>query len=387
MDTLTKEDLTMLSAIKSEPAVSLYAPMHQAGPDTRENHIRFKNRVQEAEAMLEQRGLGPREVASLLEPASALVDDEDLWQHQYGGFAMFLSEGESHHYSLPTEFEDLTVVGSRYHLKPLMPLLTGDGRFHILVVSLNKARLFEATRHSIHELDLGDVPTSLDEATRFDEPTAGRRQHGGDAPQRSREVAAPGTGISHGTGDVEYDKKEDIRRWFSWLENGVTGAINAGSTPLVFVGVHYLFAFYQQVNHYNHLLSEQVSGNPDAWREDEILDKAWEIVTPHFAKAKEEAIERYQAQVHQGTASSDLSDIVLAAMDGRVDTLIVGLGEQQWGSYDRENRKLELHDEQQSGDEDLLDLAAVQTLLNGGTVYAVPKEEVPEKTLAAIYRY
>jgi hypothetical protein len=36
-----------------------------------------------------------------------------------------------------------------------------------------------------------------------------------------------------------------------------------------------------------------------------------------------------------------------------------------------------------------LDLAAVQTLLHGGTVYAVDHERVPdeEAALAAIYRY
>jgi hypothetical protein len=39
-------------------------------------------------------------------------------------------------------------------------------------------------------------------------------------------------------------------------------------------------------------------------------------------------------------------------------------------------------------DEDLLDLAATQTLLHGGSVYAVEREHLPDATLiAAVFRY
>jgi hypothetical protein len=47
-----------------------------------------------------------------------------------------------------------------------------------------------------------------------------------------------------------------------------------------------------------------------------------------------------------------------------------------------------LHPEKEAGDKDLLDFVAAHTLLNGGTVYAVPFEEIPYSTaVAAIYRY
>jgi hypothetical protein len=42
----------------------------------------------------------------------------------------------------------------------------------------------------------------------------------------------------------------------------------------------------------------------------------------------------------------------------------------------------------QTGDEELLDLVAMQTLTHGGTVYGVKPEEVPDRQLlAAVYRY
>jgi hypothetical protein len=47
-----------------------------------------------------------------------------------------------------------------------------------------------------------------------------------------------------------------------------------------------------------------------------------------------------------------------------------------------------LHREVKPGDEDLLDFAAVHTLLNRGTVYAVELKKVPDEApLAAVFRY
>jgi hypothetical protein len=49
---------------------------------------------------------------------------------------------------------------------------------------------------------------------------------------------------------------------------------------------------------------------------------------------------------------------------------------------------VDLHPEPEPDDEDMLDFAAIHTLLNGGTVYAVEPEKVPDEApAAAIFRY
>jgi hypothetical protein len=64
------------------------------------------------------------------------------------------------------------------------------------------------------------------------------------------------------------------------------------------------------------------------------------------------------------------------------------VGVHQWGTYDPETMKVHLHLEAEPGDEDLLDFAAIHTFLNGGTVFAVEPDKVPnEALLAALFRY
>jgi hypothetical protein len=59
-----------------------------------------------------------------------------------------------------------------------------------------------------------------------------------------------------------------------------------------------------------------------------------------------------------------------------------------WGVFNPEGNSIQIHAQQETGDEDLLDLAALHTLTNGGTVYTVAQGDVPEhKAIAAILRY
>ncbi len=63
-------------------------------------------------------------------------------------------------------------------------------------------------------------------------------------------------------------------------------------------------------------------------------------------------------------------------------------GVQQWGLFNGENNNLKLHAQGEPGDEDLMDLAAYQTLEHAGTIYILKPEEVPGgEPLSAILRF
>jgi hypothetical protein len=89
-----------------------------------------------------------------------------------------------------------------------------------------------------------------------------------------------------------------------------------------------------------------------------------------------------------GLATSDLESAVKAAVAGRVETLIVPLGVQKQGRYDPETDSVRVESEATPENDDLLNFAAVQTLLNSGNVYAVPADQFPNSgDIAAIFRY
>jgi hypothetical protein len=385
MAQLTKEELIKLSQVEADPAISIYTTTHMAGKDTRENPIRFKNQLTEVSEQLAVQGYRPGRLGDLLEPLETFVRDYRFWQKQRNGLAMFMANGEVHTYSLPIRVEDNAEVAKRFHLKRLIPLLTDDGRFYILAVSLNSVRLFESTRFETSEVVLENAPLSLAEALKYDDPERSLQNY---SVSHAHARVGRADAAFYGTGAGEDDRKTNILRFFQMLDNGLRDFLGNSETPVIFAGVDYLFPIYQEANHYRHLLPEAVTGNPDLLSTDELREGARKIVEPHIAKRKQDLLDRYKSTQVDKT-SGDLVDIIKSAVDGRVDTLFVANGAQVFGHYDVDERRVDRHDEERADNEDLLDFAVVQTLQNGGHVYLVNQDELPEPDtpIAALYRF
>jgi peptide subunit release factor 1 (eRF1) len=147
---------------------------------------------------------------------------------------------------------------------------------------------------------------------------------------------------------------------------------------------------YREVTTYQNVLKDSVPGNPDRENLKELHQQASKIVRPIFEESQKKAFERYEQLDGQknGLATSDLPTTVKAARFGQVETLFVPLGVQKWGRYDAQNNHVILESGPNPENEDLLDLAAAETILNSGQVFAVPREQLPGKgELAAILRY
>lgn len=245
----------------------------------------------------------------------------------------------------------------------------------------------KGTRYSVSDVDLEEVPAGLAEALRYDDPERGLQFHtstrtpGG---QHDRPAAFYG----HGTGSD--DATAGILRYFHRVDAGLQGLIGDEQVPLVLAGVDFLLPIYREANTYPYLVDGGIEGNPDELCAEELHKYAWAVVHPRFLAAQKEAIEQYREFAGAGSeqASNDLKQVVPAAYHGRVGTLFVAIGLQRWGRFDPGTNVVQLHEEAGPGREDLLDFAAVQTLLNGGTVYAVEPERMPDESpLAAVYRY
>ncbi len=389
MTILTTSELKTLTLKNHQgPFVSIYMPTHRAGPETRGDSIRLKNLITQAEEQLIESGIRAPEARKLLEPGKQLVEDYDFWQHQGDGLAVFMAANLVKTYRVPLEFEELLVVGSRFHLKPLMPLLSEDGQFYVLALSQNEVKLFRGTRFSIDEVDLEDIPKSLADALKYDLPQKQHQYHTATATPGSPAGGRPAVFHGHGIGADE--EKNNLLRYFQQINKGLHSFLveDNPAKPLVLAGVEYLFPIYKEANTYPNLMDNGVKGNVEVLQPGALQRQAWQIVRPFFQQAQKDAMGRYKELANTERASKDIRQILPAAHYGQVDTLFVAVNQQQWGNFNPNTNTLELRPEPKNGDEDLLDTAAVQTLLKGGTIFAVAPEKIPDDApMAAIFRY
>jgi hypothetical protein len=162
------------------------------------------------------------------------------------------------------------------------------------------------------------------------------------------------------------------------------------NTPLVLAGVDYLVPIYQEANDYPHLIGDALEGNPEQFSPEELHRDTWKIVKPYFSEDRQDSINRYLSLTgnNDELASSDVEEIVAASHHGQVDVLFVASQQQVWGTFDPEDYSVKIHDEYSPGDQDLLDLAAIQTLMTDGKVYEITDGEMPEgEIIASIFRY
>jgi Bacterial archaeo-eukaryotic release factor family 7 len=383
MNLLSTDELKALMERREGPCVSVFMPTHRRGAETQQDRIRFKNLLKQAEERLTHNGLRVPNAKELLQPAQALVQDSLFWSHQSDGLAVFFSREGARQYSLPFKFEELVVVADRFHVKPMLPLLSGDGRFYVLALSQNEVRLLQGTRYSVDDLDLDGIPQGLEAALRLDTPE--KQIQWPARPQGGTGKSGP---VFHGHGGGPDDPKESILHYLRQVDKGLHDLIGNDQAPLVLAAVDYLFPIYKEANTYAHLLEQGIPGNPEGLTAQQLHAQAWNIIEPHFQKAQQGAVSQYNRLAGTGRTSRDLEVIVKEAYHGRVDVLFVAIGVQRWGSFDPDTDAVHWHDKAEPSDEDLLDFAAIQTFLNGGTVYAVEPENVPDdRHLAAIYRY
>ena len=381
MAILSRDELKTVIAESQRPSVSLFLPTHRAGPEIQQDPIRLKNLLKQAESQLTTEGTRSSEARELLAPAAALLEDAAFWRHQDEGLAIFRSRDSFRVFRLPAPVQEFVSVADRFYVKPLLPLLVNDARFYILALSQKAVRLLECSRDHLHEIDLPGVPNSMTEALNEVE-----------APQLQFH-SLPVGGMSakrfhgHGVGIDDVDVI-NLQRYFHRVNDGLEPILKNQQAPLVLACVEYLAPLYRETSPYPHMLDAIVSGNPDGLKNEELHRKAWAIVEPTFQKARARAAAQYHEGLAKGRAAHSLADILTAAYQGRVASLFVPLGVRRWGRFHFENLSLEEHEQEHPGDDELLDLATMQTLMQGGNVYAVPPDEIPDRHLAAaVFRF
>lgn len=385
MDLITHAQLRGLVETGIAPCISIYLPTHTGSRDLRQDPIELKNRLQEAEQRLVDRGMRGTEARDLLEPARRLLDDGDFWAANTTGLAIFLCPNFFRVYRLPVGVEANLTVNERFEVKPLLPLLEGK-LFYILAVSRNDARLLECTPTSCRF-----IPLPEDVALSVKDSVHGEDEHQTDTMKHSVDTSNPFSagGAFHGQGtEIGKSEQADFDFFLRQLDDGVRRAIREDDAPLVLAGADSTTPYYRLQSKHKHLVPKSIDGNHEHTANEMLHQHGLELMEPIWHEKLNAMQERFGTALAQQKASASVRDVVTAALEGRVDTLFVSPNLTKWGQVDEVAHSVAVHDREKELDIDLIDEAAVRTLLTSGTVVVCAPEEIPGNgELAAIYRY
>jgi len=388
---ITKKKVLELSEIHSEFCVSIFTPTHRAGKETftgKENFsgkdaLYLKNQLKDIKLKLGKLGMSEQDIEKFVKPVNDLVNDSEFWRHQSDGLVIFLSDNLYKKYTVPVYFEAFNYVSNEFYLKPLMPLFNGDGLFYLLTLKMDEVKFYEGTRHSITEIVINDLtPSQLEDSVGYDyeqKSLQSRSQQGN-----------KGEGMFHGHGDSDSELKNELLKYFREIDKGLMTILHDDQKPpLVICCLDYHFPIYQEVNSYQNLFSQYISGNP---ADKDILllhEEAWELLQSYFSKNRQEKIDQFSKFIGTGKASSNLNEILPAALEGKIDTLFLENRADIFGTYTPSTQEVQIQETHEIPNISLMNLVAMKVLIKGGIVYLFEKEDMPDGSskINALYRY
>jgi hypothetical protein len=382
MDVITQQDIRRLAELGSTgPIVSIYLPTHPVTTEREQDVVLFKNLVKKVEEGLAGGGMRSPDVTTLMLPVKALQDNPMFWRQSSGGLAVLNSQEEFLTIRLPGPVGPGAMVADRFVLKPLLPFVDHGEVFYVLALSLNSVRLFRGSRFATTEVPLEDIPTSLADALKWDD-------YQKEVQFYSTAMGTTASQTFYGTSSTGDTHKAEVARYFHGVDAGLREMLAGRPVPVVLAGVDYLLPIYRSASHYPSLVEGGVPGNPEHVTVEQLHDRAWALAEPAFRATRTRAVERLGELRAAGKASSDLAQIVPAALSGRVESLFLDMSATAWGRPGVNGSEPEVHDTPEPGDTDLWDLVATRTFLTGGDVWATDPESEPGlMPAAAVFRY
>ncbi len=373
------EVLKDLIQCQESPCVSIYMStkaVHKG--EFKKLEIGFKNLLQEVEEKLKNNwDFKQRDIDKFLKEAYILAADSTFWQEQKEGLAVFIAPDRLEHFNLSVDTYNKSHVSYNFNLKQLISELQDNQKYYILALSPNHNQLYQASRNNIEEVEVDNLPLNIKDFLNLDDEAAEKHQSIN---------TAGGSTVFHGQGGASDDDNEDLMHYLKEIDKVINIELNDEAAYLVVVADDSVFALYKNINNYDKLLDENLSGNSRQMNKLELREKSWKIVESHLHDYLKKIKDRYLELKTGDKTSDNLEDIIEAAHYSKIDTLLLNKEAEKAGVYVEEENEIKLMGNNK--DYDLYNYAAVETIKNGGTVYSIEKEEMPEnEDILAIYRY
>jgi len=365
------------------PCLSLFLPSYRPGGQAKSMAAIIKTHLQEAARRLAQMKIPEASVTSLLEPLEDLTHEEQLLAGSHWGRAVYRSPSIFRQFEFIGPVNAALTIGGCFHLRPILAELYLPSQFYLLKLSKKGVELLRCAGLEAEPVELpAGVQETLVAALALEAP-----DH--DLENRYAVGGSTGSmrGVRFGTGDGRETQHTYLADYYKMVDRGIRELLNGSRAPLVLAGVDSDTAIYRMVNMYPNLLAAGVSGSFSgsmSIKENDLFEKAYWIVRSDSTEKAAARLKESRERIAPARFSVHLDAILHAAVEGRVDRIYIDESAQRVGVLDDAKRA----DRSNWGEEDLLNLAAVETIFHGGQAFALPNSRMPdEAAVAAVFRY
>ncbi len=379
---LTKEVVSELIHAVG-PCITLLLPPYRPGESGESAAAILKTDLQEAAKKLAARKIAEPLIRELLEPLERLSQAEESLAGAASARVIFRSHDVFRQFvlAIPPSPARACIIGDCFSVRPILSSAALAPVVYVLEVTKKAVTLLACGLREVTRTELPKgTPKTLDEAMGFDAP---------DHDLINRSSAGPSTGampgVQFGTGSGREKQHAHLGDFYRAVDRGVCELLRSTQAPLVLAGVDEDVAIYRSISAYANLLEQGIHGSPGAAVSPaQILQHAHDIALFSFQNRVAHEMAEANERLAPARFSTDPDGILRAAVEGRVSDLYLDENGRKMGTFAAKvfGGHANWHDE------DLLNVAALETLLRGGAVYSLPTHLMPAGAVAAAaFRY
>ncbi|NLX54558.1 MAG: hypothetical protein GXY58_05550 [Planctomycetaceae bacterium] len=380
MKQVSVDQLLRVLADHEPPCISLYQPTHRRHPENQQDRIRYGNLLKKLERSLREK-YATRDVRTRLEDFQELLHNDLFWSRRVDGLAVLAAADLFEIFEVQRDLPERIVVANSFHIKPLLRILQSADRFHLLCLNRHEAKLYEGNRDALDPVELNDVPATIQEAL-GDEPTESH-------PTVASYNAGTDHAARHGHGAKSDEVNKDRERFFRVVDRAILKHHSRpAQLPLLLAALPEYHTPFRNISENPFLMPGGIQKNPESLSIDELRREAWQVVEPLYLERLAGLVSAFQSARARHAGSDDLSDVVRAAVAGRVATLLIAAEQVIPGHIDAATGAIQAADPDDPEADDMLDDLAEIVLRNKGEVVVVPDARMPSTSgLAATYRF
>ncbi len=327
------DHLLQLADHQETPAVSLFLPTHAAmAHDQDKNHL--KKALDQARVCLVEH-LSETEIKDFLQPVEQLFKDASFWKNLRHGLAIYRGPDFLKWIRTPYPLPYRVVVNSHFHVLPLIPYFEQCQRIFVLDLTVDTPTLYEANAFYMQPVSLPHALPSLSHTEDFQE-----------------------------------------------LCKTLTPFLQKQNSPLILAGSSEDFRHFLAHCHYPQHAHLPFTTPQGGWKNPQLaLHTALQAQLQSILDdIRQYALEELRQQQNTATTLSNMREVANAAYNSRIAALFVR-------PFPEETETV-LTEQNLAVGQELVNLAATHTVLNGGKVYTLPQDTLNAQTpVAAILRY
>ena len=265
--------------------------------------------------------------------------------------AFFASENFAGFVFIPFPVFENVVVAQSLHLKPILPWIISGDQFYLITLSSKTCRLLKGDSFSLSEVSsVTLLKSELEKGKKLD-----------DKKLKQKILAR-----------AEAD-------FFQFVKND--------KFPIIVGGVEELHEMYLNINRDTDVLKERIVGNLDKISFEELHDECLSILNLIKNRSDQDLLLSYSELKPYGKIVDQLTEITIAAIQGRVRNLMIASDRFLWGHLDKSTGLITNHVNKNLAipEDDILDDLAEIVIARGGEVTLFRYSEMPSDNEAIAF--